>query len=235
MAVYHITYASEAEELYLYLDAGCPMRCWGCITDFYPLDCHLASPGGPPRPPLSAEEALRVVKPLEVKRAFFLGREPTVDPDLPHLLEAQKARGVHNVLITNGWRVVTEGVDEVCLSVKAVTPRVFRTFTGLEEPQRVLENFRRYASAGVLLRAESVLVPGLVDPPEIGRIAQFIAGVDPSIPYRIDAYLPHSGDSYRAPTLRELQDARERARRYLKEVTILHVEVKQLWSVVRIY
>ncbi|RLA99211.1 MAG: hypothetical protein DRG55_08195 [Deltaproteobacteria bacterium] len=235
MAVYHITYAPEVKELYLYLDAGCPMRCWGCITEFYPLDCHMASPGGAPRGPLPVEEALRAVEPLEVKKALFLGREPTVDPDLPRLLKALKARGVHNVLITNGWRVLTEGVDEVCLSIKAVTPRVFQAFTGLEDPRRVLENFRRYASTGVLLRAESVLVPGLVEQPEIGRIARFIAGVNPSIPYRIDAYLPHPGDSYRAPTLRELQEARERARRYLKEVTILHSGVRQLWSVERIY
>ena len=71
MAVYHITYAPEVKELYLYLDAGCPMRCWGCITEFYPIDCHLASPG-PPSPPLPAEEALRAIEPLEVKKALFL-------------------------------------------------------------------------------------------------------------------------------------------------------------------
>lgn len=233
--VYHITYAPEVREAYFYLDAGCPLRCWGCITDHYPTDCHLDEPGGAIRPPLKAYEALEAIDPYQVEKAFFLGKEPTVDPDLPILLSSLKGRGCHNVLITSGWEVVIEDVDEACISIKAVTPEVFHAFTGRRDPWRLLENFKRYVQSPVLVRAESVLVPGLVDGEEIEKIAQFIAGIDPDIPYRIDAYLPHPGDSFRAPTREELQRAKEIASRHLKTVTTLSSDTKQLWRVVRIY
>lgn len=235
MPVYHITYAPEVKELYLYLGAGCPLRCWGCITDYYPTDCHLSDPGGPPGPPLRTEEVLKTIAPYEVRKAFFLGKEPTVDPDLPVLLSALKDRGSHNILITVGWEVVTKGVDEVVISIKAVSPEAFFAFTGRRDNKRLLENFRRYVDSPLSVRAESVLVPGLVDEGEIEEIAKFIATIDRCIPYRIDAYLPHPGDRFRAPTRAELERAKGRASRHLTMVTTLSSDTPQLWRVERLY
>lgn len=233
MAVYHMTYSPEMEEVCLYFDAPCPLRCWGCITDFRPLDCHLEEVGVP-NPPLALDELLGILEGIKIRRVLFLGKEPSVDPHLLALLDFFKAKKTHTVLITNGWEVIG-GVDEVCLSIKALTPHLFKAYTGGSDPSRILENFKIYAKSRVKLRAESVLIPGLIDPEEISRIAHFISGVNPGIPYRIDAYIPHPGDIYRAPTHGELRMAKRLAKRHLKKVSILHSSVKRLWNVERIY
>jgi pyruvate formate lyase activating enzyme len=41
------------------------------------------------------------------------------------------------------------------------------------------------------LIASTLLVPGYVDEPEVERIAKFIAGLNPEIPYRLLAFYPH--------------------------------------------
>ena len=42
-----------------------------------------------------------------------------------------------------------------------------------------------------LLIASTLMVPGYIDTQEIGRIAEFIASLDPEIPYSLLAFHPH--------------------------------------------
>jgi pyruvate formate lyase activating enzyme len=62
--------------------------------------------------------------------------------------------------------------------------------------RRTLENFERTARRAVersqppLVVASTLLVPGYVEPSEIGRIARFIAGIDPGIPYSLLGFSP---------------------------------------------
>ena len=62
--------------------------------------------------------------------------------------------------------------------------------------QRTLENFRRAARRfgerpdPPLVIASTLLVPGYVDPPEVDRIARFIASINPSIPYALLGFAP---------------------------------------------
>lgn len=237
MGVYHVTYAPEARELYLYFDGPCNFSCHGCVCRSRPLDIHLAYSGGRARASISAEEVLKLVERLEFERVVFMGFEPTVDSEFYKLAEVMKCHfGSYNILLTNGYEFVEENiVDSVCVSIKAVTEKVFRRFTGRAGSERVLLNFRRYWSQGIELRAESILVPGLIDVHEIERIAEFVSGVDPEIPYRIDGYIPVKDDEYRRPTIAELEEARRRAERYLRAVSILHHEVKPRYAVRRIY
>ena len=78
-------------------------------------------------------------------------------------------------------------------------------------------------------------MPGLIESGEIERIAEFIADVDRDIPYRIDGYIPMENDVYRRPTKAELEEARRRAERHLRRVSILHHGIKRKYSVRRIY
>ena len=63
--------------------------------------------------------------------------------------------------------------------------------------QRTLENFARAAQRfsqrpdPPLVIASTLLVPGYVDPYEVGRIAKFIANMNPGIPYALLAFAPH--------------------------------------------
>jgi pyruvate formate lyase activating enzyme len=63
--------------------------------------------------------------------------------------------------------------------------------------QRTLENFTRAARRFAErpdpppVIASTPLVPGYVDPPEVGLIARFIAGINPNIPYALLGFAPH--------------------------------------------
>ncbi len=127
------------------------------------------------------------------------------------------------------------------MSIKVISQPLFKDFTDRDNPDKVLENFQRYAcNPPVRLRAESVFIPSYVDEEEIGRIARFIANVDTSIPYRIDAYIPIPSyfgekDKFRKPTQEEMEKAKEIAGKYLRHVSILPSEVKVKYKVERVY
>jgi pyruvate formate lyase activating enzyme len=63
--------------------------------------------------------------------------------------------------------------------------------------QRTLENFTRAARRFAerpdppLVIASTLLVPAYVDPPEVDRIARFIASINPNIPYALLGFAPH--------------------------------------------
>ena len=237
MGIYHITYAPEPRELCIYFDGPCNFSCHGCICRNRPLDVHLAERSEEVRSSISAEEVLRLVEELDFRRVIFMGFEPTVNREFYKLAKTMKLRfSSYNVLLTNGYEFAeSEVVDSVSVSIKAITEEIFTRFTGKRESRRVLQNFRRYRDLGLELRAESILVPDLIDADEIERIAEFIAEVDPRIPYRIDGYIPMENDVYRRPTVAELEEARRRAEKYLRDVSILHHGMKPKYAVRRIY
>lgn len=239
MGVYHITYAPEPREVYLYFDAECNLSCWGCIAKFHPIDCHLMEEQPPALGSLSPEEVLSFLKPYSFRRVFFMGSKPTVDPSfVPLAFRLKKEFLSYNILLTNGYKLVkTEALDEICVSIKAVTESLFRGFTGASDSQRVLSNFRRYyGDARVELRAESILIPGYIDWKEIGKIALFIGSVDTKIPYRIDAYYPLlKDDRFRRPTIEEMKRAKSVAEQFLENASILHHGISVKYEVRRIY
>jgi pyruvate formate lyase activating enzyme len=63
--------------------------------------------------------------------------------------------------------------------------------------RQMLDNFARAARRfeerpdPPLLVASTLLVPGYVDAEEVGRIARFIASLNPRIPYALLAFAPH--------------------------------------------
>jgi pyruvate formate lyase activating enzyme len=84
----------------------------------------------------------------------------------------------------------------VKFDLKARNEDLYFALTGLSN-RRTLENFARAARRlgerpePPLLMASTLLVPGYVDPKEVGRIAGFIAGFDPDIPYALLGFAPH--------------------------------------------
>ncbi len=242
MGVYHITYTPELKEICLYLGGGCNFSCQGCISKYHPEDCHLdETPRQTKNKTLSQEEVISYLEPFSFKRVIFLGWEPTQDRDFLPLARILKERfSTYNIFLTNGYEFIEDkAIDEVCVSIKAITKSLFKDFTGKDNPERVLENFRKYYSI-YFLRAESILIPEYIDKEEIERIACFIGSVDKNIPYRIDGYIPTNAyfngkDKFRRPTQEDLEEAKIRAEKYLKNVSILHFGVKVRYKVERIY
>lgn len=101
----------------------------------------------------------------------------------PHLME----RAVELSLRTGGT---------VKFDLKAFDEGLHYALTGASNAQ-TLANFARAArraaerSGPPLVVASTLLVPGYVDADEVGRIARFIAGFDPAIPYVLLAFAPN--------------------------------------------
>lgn len=240
MGVYHVTHAPKLSEVCLYFNGGCDFSCRGCIVDFYPLDCHLDQESAQIKNrPLTVDEVAPYLKPLSFKRVVFLGKEPTCDRDFLPLAEFLKERfDAYNILLTNGYNYVRDKViDEVCVSIKTISKELFTDFTGMDNPERVLNNFKRYANISLLkVRAESIFIPGYIDNAEIEKIAKFISTVDSTIPYRIDGYIPYSvNDRFRRPTKGEMEEAKKVSEKYLQNVSILHFGTKIKHEVKKVY
>jgi len=91
--------------------------------------------------------------------------------------------------------------------LKAWNDSLHRCLTGSSN-RRTLDNFRLLAELGrdrrqpPLLVASTLLVPGYLDDEEIAGLAQFIAGMDPEIPYSLLGFHPDFFLSDLPPTSR---------------------------------
>jgi len=137
----------------------------------------------------------------------YFGGDPT--PQMAHALATSRllaARGVRICWETNGSMhpVLAEQMVELSLQsggcikfdLKAWDENLHRALTGSSNKQ-TLQNFARVASQIdrrpqlPLLIASTLLVPGYVDVQEVRQLADFIASLDPSIPYALLGFCPH--------------------------------------------
>jgi pyruvate-formate lyase-activating enzyme len=168
------------------------------------------------------DEFETIAKRLRAKRATLGGQEPTLDPELPDVVELLEGLGIKTLLITNGHilnKKLIERLDEAGLSgaqisIKAYNDDIHRLYTG-QTNKSVLDNFKIVAKARIKLIAESVLIPGLVEGSEIEKIAEFIASVNPAIPYRIDSFIPCNDTPWKRPSPEEMTTAAQMAKKHL--------------------
>jgi pyruvate formate lyase activating enzyme len=177
---------------------ACTFHCLSCQNWHFRLS----------RPPgrISAEELAAQAQ----RRTFCVchfGGDPT--PQMPHALAASHLladRGLAVCWETNGSmhpRLLDQAVELSlqsggCLKfdLKALDENLHLALTGAPN-WRTLANFRRAARRiserpdPPLLVASTLLVPGYVDATEVGRIAAWIAEIDPDIPYALLGFHPH--------------------------------------------
>ncbi|MFH1612850.1 MAG: radical SAM protein, partial [bacterium] len=198
MGVYHITYIPKVKEICLFFNGGCNFSCHGCITDYYPNDCHLVekekkapehqSTRAPERKKehqeekentkLKIEEVVSLLKPLDFKRVIFLGKEPIKDKDfLPLATILKQNFSTYHILLTNGYQLLKNTlIDEVCVGIKSISKKIFKDFTGQNNPEKVLNNLKKYVNAPYLkTRAESIFIPNYIDIDEIEKIAKYLS------------------------------------------------------------
>lgn len=140
----------------------------------------------------------------------YFGGDPT--PQLRYAIQASKValerREGDRLRIcweTNGSmneKLLDEVVDVslrsggcVKFDIKAWSEEIHIALCGVSN-QRTLSNFKRLAervsqrSDPPLVIASTLLVPGYIDEEEVGKIAQFIASLDPEIPYKLLGFHP---------------------------------------------
>lgn len=179
-------------------------------------------------PAISAEELAAAANSRTYCVCFF-GGDPA--SQMPHALAAGRlfaGRGVTVCWETAGTSSpkLLDYAVELCLrsggcikfDLKAYDDALHRVLTGASNA-RTLDNFARAARRirerpePPLLIASTLLVPGYVDAAEVGRIARFIASLDPEIPYALLGFAPHfaMGDLPRT-SLRHAEEAEAAAR-----------------------
>lgn len=246
MNVYHITYAPQRKEVYLHF-WGCNLSCKACLCLKEIYDCHLEETKmrlfyqnkenpSPPTEFLSLGEVLSLLKDLVIERAIYMGAEPTVDPQFPLLAEViKKDFKAYNILLTNGFIIPPLSfIDEVVFSLKAFTDSLHKDYTG-KSNKVALRNFPKIYKGVKRFKAESILIPGYIDREEIGRIAQFIASIDKSIPFRIDAYIPVGDNPWRRPYEEEIEEAVVESKKFLLNVSCLKGNEDLKFDVVRVF
>jgi pyruvate formate lyase activating enzyme len=190
------------ENLAVFYEA-CSFDCLYCQNWHYRVD-------GPRRAPVGPEALARAVN-ARVSCICFFGGDPT--PQLPHALAAAEEalrlsspRILRICFETNGSMnpALLEGALDLSLrtggvikfDLKAWTPALHHALTGAPNAQ-TLENFRRLAREFPrrpevpLLVASILLVPGYVDEAEVGKLAEFIAALNPAIPVSLLAFYPN--------------------------------------------
>ena len=231
--VYHTTYSREHDVGCLYF-WGCNLRCKLCLLKKEAFDCHLPETrlriydqsykSERPTRFLTLRELMLLLEPLSLKQVVLMGAEPVCDPMLPRILASLKqSKNCSFVLLTNGRKFPPLSmVDEIIFSIKAITPALHRDYTGVDN-KIILRNFAQIvASKFISLHVETVFIPDYADEDEVLRIADFIASVNPEIPFRIDAYLPIQGLPWRAPQAHEIQSLAGKVKSTLPNTSCLY-------------
>ncbi|MGI2336203.1 MAG: radical SAM protein [Dehalogenimonas sp.] len=247
LKVYHVVYEPSFKSVIFHHWTECNLKCRGCYCQREKLDFSLLPdwqsrlannpPETPPDKLLSLKEALDLINGLDIERAIYIGIEPTLDPGLPDLASAMKTQyQAYNILFTNGF-VLPEisDMDEIIVSLKAVTPELYREYTAADN-RKALHNFRKIYETGKKLQAEITLIPGIIEAEEVEKVAKFIASVAPSIPLRINGFIRLNGVEYRAPSGKEIEAAANLAKSHLNTVNYLSGEMSRVGEpAIRLY
>ena len=141
----------------------------------------------------------------------YFGGDPT--PQLPHAIEASRLAiessqgkvlricwetngSMNRRLLQQMVQLSMESGGCIKFDLKAWNENIHIALTGASN-RRTLDNFAHVAAmTGLrpdppLLVASTLLVPGYIDQQEVSRIAEFVASMDPTIPYSLLAFHPH--------------------------------------------
>lgn len=180
--------------------ASCSLNCLYCQNWHFREVDPVASQG------MSARELADCANPRTFCVCYF-GGDPA--SQMPHALASARylaRRGVtvcwetagtqHPKLMDQAVQLSLETGGTVKFDLKAFDARLHTALTGASN-RRTLDNFARAAARfgerpePALVVASTLLVPGYVTPEEVGRIARFIADIDPRIPYALLGFAPN--------------------------------------------
>ncbi|MBS7635055.1 radical SAM protein [Candidatus Bathyarchaeota archaeon] len=239
------TYKPSAEIGYVNLAVfygACSLDCLFCQNWHYRYMSQKLSPH------MSSEELADKVN-AKVSCICFFGGDPSVQ--MPHAIKTSeiamgKAEEESRILRicweTNGNMIKEFAKKAADLSfksggivkfdLKAWDENLYRALCGVSN-KPPFENFmtigEKYFSGRLevpVLTASTLLIPGYVDVGEIKQIAEFIANIDPRIPYTLLAFYPqYLMDDLPTTTRKHAYECYETAKKHLKNVRIGNVHL----------
>ncbi|MFH1515714.1 MAG: AmmeMemoRadiSam system radical SAM enzyme [bacterium] len=123
--------------------------------------------------------------------------EPTVWAEYTlDTIEIARKHNLRNIYVSNGYQsgeLVAELIpklDAINIDLKSYSDDFYSRYANATlEP--VLENIRKFHDSGVLVEVTTLVIPDLNDSTEeLSRIANFLASINPSIPWHISRFFP---------------------------------------------
>lgn len=153
--------------------------------------------------------------------------EPTVFLEYAEQIGLRaKDAGLGNCFVSNGYMTreaiecVAPWLDAINVDLKCFSDETYRSIIG-GDLEGVLDSIRLLKDAGVWVELTTLLIPDMNDSPEeIGRVANFIADLDPYIPWHVSRFHPQYKMLDRPPTagpivMRALEAGREAGLHYV--------------------
>ena len=195
---------------------------WDCSICSYKLRGDLQ-----PTRFLSTEEIIDVLSSAKIENVVLLGGEPLTCEDLDLIVAFAKDGLEARVRIahSNASLLPPDGIDEMGVSLRAITKRKHQQLTGAQNNQ-VLANIFKLFDRGIELKISTILIPEVISVEEIERISEYVASVDENIPFHITSYLPVPGIPWTSPSYEDMKTAVRIACAHLKNVTCSSLSVK---------
>lgn len=146
---------------------------------------------------IKPEDIVLQAKQTGSKSISYTYTEPTIYFEYAYETSRLAAeKGLANVHVTNGFMTkemiakAAPYLDAANIDLKSFKEETYKKVCkGRLAP--VLENIRTMKEAGVWIEVTTLIVPGMNDSEdELKKIADFLAGVDPSIPWHISRFHP---------------------------------------------
>jgi len=176
--------------------AGCNFRCpfcqnWQISQVEQAQGLHMESRTESP------QNIVRAAKMYGCQSISYTYTEPTVFFEFAYdtaLLAAKE--GLGNVFVTNGYmsrealETIRPYLDACNVDLKAFSETFYKEMCGARlEP--VLDSIRLMKELGIWVEITTLIIPGQNDgDEELGRLAGFIAGIDPAIPWHVSRFHP---------------------------------------------
>jgi pyruvate formate lyase activating enzyme len=146
---------------------------------------------------VSPEEIVRGAARAGAATTAYTYPEPTIFFELA-LETARLAResGIRNIFVSNGFiseeplRQIAGLLDAINIDLKSFREETYRRVSRARLAP-ILEAIRLYHALGVWTEVTTLVIPGLNDSDEeLREIAEFIASVDPAIPWHVSQFYP---------------------------------------------
>lgn len=215
---------------------GCNLKCKFCQnSDISMLDANCDSPILDSSRFITAEGLV-----LEARRLIHSGNigialtynEPMISPEyLIDVGEALDGSGLKLVIVTNGysseeyWKEACKVVDAFNIDLKSFSDSGYAKVGAPDGFEIVKRNIEQAVESGAHVELTTLVVPGISDDREDFRHeCEWIASMDPSIPFHISRYFPHYKMTTEGPTdLGLLNDLKHIAEEYLDNVFLGNV------------
>ena len=199
------TMCSSSLKSYIVTLLGCCYRCLHCnayrISQYPDPGWYYAGYISPEDLVREARTKILEYNDPEIRRISFTGGDPIIH--LPYIeevaAEVQRQEFDYGIGISTGGFATRETMSRiidlcevVTLEIKAFSDDVHRALTGAPVAP-VLRNAKTLAKGGreKIRVFRTVVIPGITDG-EIRAIAEFIASLDPTIPYRLIGFRPNN-------------------------------------------